>query len=277
MEQRLNEDLVVQATRQENVLVRGPKGDLAQMDWIAEEVAVALVYNGISHAVMMLTPQDLADFAIGFSLTEGILTSLKQLRDLEIVESHQGIEVRMSIATEAFVNLKQRRRQLSGRTGCGICGLESLEAVQPVVSKRDAVPIPSYQVIERAASQLRDAQAIQSQCGAVHAAALFNETGELMVIREDVGRHNALDKLLGAIKSEDSQARLDKPSRAFILVSSRASFEMVSKAAKCDINTLVAVSAPTKMAIALAKKANMNLVGFVRPQRQVVYVQAVDA
>ncbi|KJZ15218.1 formate dehydrogenase [Marinomonas sp. S3726] len=269
----LSEQLVVQATHEESVIVRNPEGELAQSDWIAEEVAVALVYNGISHAVMMLTPQDLADFAMGFSLTEGILTSTKQLRSLELVESELGIEVRMEIATEAFVNLKQRRRQLSGRTGCGICGLESLTAVQPDVAIRDAHPMPSYQLIEKAAAKLKGSQQIQSQCGAVHAAALFDDNAELVSIREDVGRHNALDKLLGAIalnKQEDKLA-------GFVLVSSRASFEMVSKAAKCGIHTLVAVSAPTKMAITLAKQANMNLIGFVRPQRQVVYVQAVDA
>ena len=276
MEQHRNENLVVQATSQEGVLVRGPEGDLAQTDWIAEEVAVALVYNGISHAVMMLTPQDLADFAIGFSLTEGILTALKQLRSLELVESKQGIEVRMEIATEAFVNLKNRRRQLSGRTGCGICGLESLDAVQPEVSRRNAVPVPSYLMIEKAAAKLRGEQLIQSQCGAVHAAALFNQNAELICLREDVGRHNALDKLLGAIEKNKSEDGLVNRDEVFILVSSRASFEMVSKAAKCGFNTLVAVSAPTKMAITLAEKANMNLLGFVRPERQIVYVQAVE-
>lgn len=286
----LSEQLVVQATHEENVIVRNPEGELAQSDWIAEEVAVALVYNGISHAVMMLTPQDLADFAMGFSLTEGILTSTKQLRSLELVESELGIEVRMEIATEAFVNLKQRRRQLSGRTGCGICGLESLTAVQPDVAIRDARPMPSYQLIEKAAAKLKGSQQIQSQCGAVHAAALFDANAELVSIREDVGRHNALDKLLGAIarnkqpdKADALLSQREKSSSqtevgaGFVLVSSRASFEMVSKAAKCGIHTLVAVSAPTKMAIALAKQANMNLIGFVRPQRQVVYVQAVDA
>ncbi|MGB0942923.1 MAG: formate dehydrogenase accessory sulfurtransferase FdhD [Marinomonas sp.] len=269
----LSEQLVVQATHEESVIVRNPEGELAQSDWIAEEVAVALVYNGISHAVMMLTPQDLADFAMGFSLTEGILTSTKQLRSLELVESELGIEVRMEIATEAFVNLKQRRRQLSGRTGCGICGLESLTAVQPDVAIRDAHPMPSYQLIEKAAAKLKGSQQIQSQCGAVHAAALFDDNAELVSIREDVGRHNALDKLLGAIARNKQEDKL----AGFVLVSSRASFEMVSKAAKCGIHTLVAVSAPTKMAITLAKQANMNLIGFVRPQRQVVYVQAVDA
>jgi len=269
----LSEQLVVQATHEESVIVRNPEGELAQSDWIAEEVAVALVYNGISHAVMMLTPQDLADFAMGFSLTEGILTSIKQLRSLELVESELGIEVRMEIATEAFVNLKQRRRQLSGRTGCGICGLESLTAVQPDVAIRDARPMPSYQLIEKAAAKLKGSQQIQSQCGAVHAAALFDDNAELVSIREDVGRHNALDKLLGAIARNKQEDKL----AGFVLVSSRASFEMVSKAAKCGIHTLVAVSAPTKMAITLAKQANMNLIGFVRPQRQVVYVQAVDA
>jgi FdhD protein len=275
------ENLVVQATHQYKVLERGPQGDLTKADFIAEEVAVALVYNGISHAVMMLTPQDLTDFAIGFSLTEGIFTSLKQLRSLELMESSQGIEVRMEIASEAFVNLKQRRRQLSGRTGCGICGLESLDAVQPAVASRQGVRLPSYQVIDIAASKLKSAQLIQAECGAVHAAALFDENANLLCLREDVGRHNALDKLLGAMasldKQQDNALSQKYDENAFILVSSRASFEMVSKAAKCGINTLVAVSAPTKMAIDLATSANMNLVGFVRPQRQLVYVEAVGA
>lgn len=275
------ENLVVQATHQYKVLERGPQGDLTKADFIAEEVAVALVYNGISHAVMMLTPQDLTDFAIGFSLTEGIFTSLKQLRSLELMESSQGIEVRMEIASEAFVNLKQRRRQLSGRTGCGICGLESLDAVQPAVASRQGVRLPSYQVIDTAASKLKSAQLIQAECGAVHAAALFDENANLVCLREDVGRHNALDKLLGAMasldKQQDNALSQKYDENAFILVSSRASFEMVSKAAKCGINTLVAVSAPTKMAIDLATSANMNLVGFVRPQRQLVYVEAVGA
>jgi len=267
------ENLEVKATVKHTVLERGPQGDLTKADLIAEEVAVALVYNGISHAVMMLTPQNLTDFAIGFSLTEGILTSFKQLRSLELVESNQGIEVRMEIASEAFANLKQRRRQLSGRTGCGICGLESLDAVQPEVVTRAGVELPSYQVIDDAAGKLKSAQLIQAQCGAVHAAALFDAQANLVCLREDVGRHNALDKLLGAINADKAEV----PADSFILVSSRASFEMVSKAAKCGFNTLVAVSAPTKMAIELATSANMNLVGFVRPQRQLVYVQAVVA
>lgn len=233
-------------------------------DEVAEEVAVALVYNGISHAVMMATPLDLEDFGRGFSFTEGIVSSMNELLDIEQVNTELGIEIQLQVTSEAFSKLKQRRRQLSGRTGCGLCGLDSLQAVQPGVIKVPAAPLPSFDTIERALEHMQSQQQLQARCGAVHAAALFNTSGTLLSVREDVGRHNALDKLIGSLSKAPEVTD-------FILVSSRASYEMVAKAASLGVSTLVAVSAPTTLAINLARQAHMNLIGFIRPGRQVIY------
>jgi len=253
-------------TRDFPLIVRGPDGAQHKDDHVAEEKAVAMVYNGISHAVMMATPLDLEDFALGFSLTEGIIEKSNQLKHIDIVQSELGYELQMDITSEPFMHLKQRRRQLSGRTGCGICGLESLEAVQPKIDQVIPGSMPEYDVVAKAIQQLQEQQLLQAQCGAVHAAALVDAEGCILVLREDVGRHNALDKLLGAIADHDK-------SQSFVIVSSRASYEMVYKTASQSISTLVAASAPTSMAIDLAQQANMNLIGFVRPGRQLVYCQ----
>ncbi len=234
-------------------------------DHIAEEAPVAMVYNGISHAVMMASPLNLEDFGIGFSLTEGIVDNRNQLLDIEVQGSDLGIEIQMQVAAEAFNRLKVRRRQLSGRTGCGLCGLDALEAIQPSIKVVPrASSIPGYAAIDSALAQMQKAQWLQSQCGATHAAAYFDDEGKLEQLREDVGRHNALDKLIGSLANEPSE-------NAFVVISSRASYEMVTKAAYFGISTLVSVSAPTSMAVDLAKRANMNLVGFVRQGRQVIY------
>lgn len=247
---------------------RGPKGVCdTELDQIAEEKAVAMVYNGISHAVMMATPLDFHDFALGFSLTEGIIDSPDQLRDFEVLQSELGFEARMEIASAALAKLKARRRQLGGRTGCGICGLESLEAFKPTARIVKSEKLPAYEVVSESIRQLQQQQPLRAQCGAVHAAAYIDFDGNILNLREDLGRHNALDKLLGAL------ARQKNKESGFVLISSRASFEMVSKTASQSIATLVSVSAPTDMAIELAKHARMNLIGFVRPERQLIYSQ----
>lgn len=271
--------MISDGTRTHTLVVRGPAGCQSKEDEIAEEKAVAMVYNGISHAVMMATPLDLQDFALGFSLTEGIIDDANQLRSMDIVQSDLGYELQMDIASSAFMLLKQRRRQLSGRSGCGICGLESLEAVRPGVEKvcSDAyatdTALPTYEAVDKAIAQLGEQQLLRAQCGAVHAAAFVNCDGEIQLLREDVGRHNALDKLLGALATQ--QEILDR-GNGFVIVSSRASYEMVYKTASQSIKTLVAASAPTGMAIELAEEAQMNLIGFVRQGRQSVYCQSVD-
>jgi FdhD protein len=237
-------------------------------DVVAEEVPVALEYNGISHAVMMASPADLEDFALGFSLTEGILQDRSELFDCEIVTAADGIQVQMQIATERFVALKEKRRNLTGRTGCGLCGAETLQqAVRkpaPVVSNARFSAAGIY----AAMAQMQQQQHLQKVTGATHAAAWLQADGEIALVREDVGRHNALDKLIGALAQENP--RRDFSSGA-VLITSRASYEMVQKAASMGCGFIVAVSAPTALAIRLAEQANVTLLGFVREPGHVVY------
>ncbi len=247
-----------------DVTVRAGEQVSQHSDLLADEVPIAMVYNGISHAVMMATPLNLEDFGRGFSLTEGIIDRDSQLLDVEITPSPQGVEIQMRVVAEAFQQLKQRRRQLTGRTGCGLCGIDSLNAVQPCVAPVPVGQLPNANIIENALAALQTQQVLQQQCGAVHAAAYANANGKLLIVREDVGRHNALDKLIGALHGQPEP-------NSFFLVSSRASYEMVTKAATAGISTLVSVSAPTSMAVALAQQAHMNLIGFARPGRHVIY------
>lgn len=268
----LQQEAIAKGMREYPIVFRGPDNVEEKVDQIIEEKAIAMVYNGISHAVMMATPLDLVDFALGFSLTENIIEKPSQFKGLDIVESDLGYELQIEIASSAFMQLKQRRRQLSGRSGCGLCGLESLEAVAPVLNKTLSGRLPDYQTVASAVEILQAHQQLQAHCGAVHAAALFTGDGTMLTVREDVGRHNALDKLLGSAAGQEIREQ-DK-ANCFIVVSSRASYEMVYKAAQQSISTLIAVSAPTTMAIELAKQVNMNLIGFVRPQRQLIYSQS---
>ena len=240
-------------------------GELTEgIDNIATETAVALVYNGISHVVMMASPNDLEDFALGFSLSEGIVTSANQLLDCEQIETDQGIELALTITAEPFAKLKERRRNLVGRTGCGLCGAESLEQAITAPSSISADLSISHKALQRAIAALGGEQQLQQQTGAVHGAAWCSIEGEIRLVREDVGRHNALDKLLGAISKQD-------PTEGFVLVTSRASYEMVAKTASANIPLLAAVSAPTSLAIELADTAGLTLVGFSRTGRHVIY------
>jgi FdhD protein len=250
-------------------------------DQVIRETAVALVYNGISHVVMMTTPVHLEDFALGFSLTEGILNSPSELYGIEINNRDNGIEIAMEISAERFASLKNARRNLTGRTGCGLCGAESLDQAIRMPRPVHGSGQFSHKGIEKAVSQLEKNQYLQAITGAVHGAALCTADGNIELIREDVGRHNALDKLCGAIHRDtfgnksDSQAQADKILQGyFVLISSRASYEMVLKAAVIGFDMLVAVSAPTQYAIDLAEKVNMTLVGFARPDRHMIYTNA---
>ncbi|MCE8018781.1 formate dehydrogenase accessory sulfurtransferase FdhD [Halomonas sp. MCCC 1A11036] len=236
-------------------------------DSIAVETAVALVYNGISHAVMMATPADLEDFALGFSLTEGILQTPDELYGIEVCEEAAGVSVRMEIATQRFMELKQHRRSLAGRTGCGLCGTESLEqAIRPI--GRVTAPAVGDGAIQQALEALRWHQPLQRETGATHGAAWCGLDGQVQLAREDVGRHNALDKLIGVM-----MRRRLAMADGFALVSSRASYEMVQKCAAVGIGCLVAVSAPTSLAIEQTRQAGLMLVGFARTGRHVIYHQ----
>ena len=248
--------------------VRGVRAGLpfALHDWVAEEVPVALEFNGISHAVMLATPLDLEDFALGFSLSEGILDHPRELYAVEQEPSAIGITLHLEVASAAFARLKERRRSMTGRTGCGLCGTESLSHVARSLPVLPDTATLSRQAIARALSQFCSRQTLQQATGAVHAAAWCSPQGDVMCLREDVGRHNALDKLIGALAGLDVDA-----ATGFIAVTSRASFEMVQKTAMAGVPLLAAVSAPTSFAVTTAQQARMTLVGFARRQDLVVY------
>lgn len=243
-----------------------PSAEQSAQDWLAEEVPVALVYNGISHAVMMATPANLEEFALGFSLTEQIISRPEQIYGIDVVPACQGVEIQIELASECFQALKLRRRNLTGRTGCGLCGTESLEQAVTLPNPLVGQALPTAEAIEHALQQMRNYQPLQQQTGAVHATAICNQDGQILLAREDVGRHNALDKLIGAWCTAQPQ---ETP--GFVLVSSRASYEMVNKCAQAGLPSLVAISAPTTLAIQYATAANMNLIGFARPGRHVIY------
>ncbi|MGB1237726.1 MAG: formate dehydrogenase accessory sulfurtransferase FdhD [Pseudomonadales bacterium] len=240
-------------------------------DNVIEERPVALVFNGISHAVMMTTPCDLEDFALGFSISEGILERRDQLFDIEVTTLAKGTQVDLSISAEKMVALKQRRRSTAGRTGCGLCGAESLASAIRDGRKLTAAAMPAAAAIQKAVSSLSSWQRIQSVTGACHAAMWCDNSGDMTLLREDVGRHNAFDKLLGAM----TRQQLSSDS-GFAVISSRASYEMVHKASFLNCSTLVAVSAPTSMAIEQARELNINLIGFARNGRHTIYNRALS-
>ncbi|WP_153163048.1 formate dehydrogenase accessory sulfurtransferase FdhD [Zoogloea sp. 1C4] len=244
----------------------GPQGGRGVEDSVVEEVPVALVYNGISHAVMLATPTDLEDFALGFSLSEGLIASPAELLEVEINATPLGIELQLRVTAERFQGFKATRRQLAGRTGCGLCGRESLEqAILAVPQVAGTLAVPAG-ALTRAIAALPEVQGLHRQSGGVHAAAWAGIDGEIHLVREDVGRHNALDKLVGALRRQ----RID-PAAGFVLITSRASHELVHKAASAGIQLLAAVSAPTGMAVRNAEAAGMTLVGWLRGSGFSVY------
>ena len=237
-------------------------------DCLAEETPVALIYNGVSHAVMLATAQDLEDFALGFSLSEGIISRADELYSAEVVAQSNGIEVHCDIASERFAQLKERRRTLAGKTGCGLCGAENLAQAM-----RYPEPLKlrhNFEVVSiiRGLQDMQIQQALQRQTGATHASAYVQADGKVVLLREDVGRHNALDKLIGAL----AKTSIEKV--GFVITTSRASFEMVQKTASAGVSMLIAVSAPTGLAVRVAEQCGLTLVGFARDSRFVVYSHA---
>ncbi|HIV70403.1 MAG TPA: formate dehydrogenase accessory sulfurtransferase FdhD [Candidatus Aquabacterium excrementipullorum] len=244
-------------------------------DQVIDEQPVALVYNGVSHVVMMATPLDLEDFALGFSLSEGLLTSLDELRDIEVQAGSLGVSVQLQVSPRAFDRFKDRRRQLAGRTGCGLCGIDSLESfheslptASSLVRTRQADPkaVWTTEAISHAFRALPPLQALQAQTGGCHAAAWGLPGQGIALVREDVGRHNALDKLIGALAREGALAP-----EGLALVSSRASHEMVSKCVRAGIGAMAAISAPTTLGIDLARRSGLRLFGFCRNDSAVEY------
>jgi phenylacetyl-CoA:acceptor oxidoreductase accessory protein len=245
---------------------RTAAGALACAEILAEEVPVALVYNGISHAVMLATPSELEDFALGFSLSECIVGRAGEILDLEIVEQAQGIEVRMQLTAERAQALKLHRRSLAGRTGCGLCGTESLAQLENRAAQVTSSATVGQGALARALAGLEERQVLFGLTGAVHAAAWCDMSGAIEMLREDVGRHNALDKTIGALARE--RRSVDD---GFVLMTSRASYEIVQKAAAVGIAVVAAVSAPTGMAVRVAQDSGVTLIGFARGERHCVY------
>ncbi|HDS9459443.1 TPA: formate dehydrogenase accessory sulfurtransferase FdhD [Enterobacter asburiae] len=245
---------------------RPPHITHATPDYLAEEVPVALVYNGISHVVMMASPKDLELFAIGFSLSEGIIEQPQEIYGMDVVQACNGLEVQIELSSRRFMGLKERRRALAGRTGCGVCGVEQLNDIG-----KPLVPLPFTQTfnlanLNHALEHLNDVQPIGQLSGCTHAAAWVLPSGDIAGGHEDVGRHVALDKLLGRRARES-----DVWQQGAALVSSRASYEMVQKSAMCGVEILFAVSAATTLAVEVAERCNLTLVGFCKPGRATIY------
>ena len=226
---------------------------------VAEEVPVAFVYNGRPHVVMMATPADFEDFAVGFTLSEEIVASLGEIERTDVVPYSQGVELQIVIPADRAAAVAGRDRQLAGRTGCGLCGVQTItDALRPTRTVRHDWSLdPS--ALWRAESMLTTRQSLNQATNAVHAAAWATQDGDLHVVREDVGRHNALDKVIGALGRQG----LD-PSTGFVVMTSRASYELVQKAAAAGIPLLAAVSRPTGLAVRLADAAGLTLVALLR-------------
>lgn len=235
-------------------------------DMLAEEVPVALVYNGISHVVMMASPKDLELFAIGFSLSEGIIENASDIYGMDVVSSCNGLEVQIELSSRRFMGLKERRRALAGRTGCGVCGVEQLNDIGKPIAPLPFTQTFDLQALDTGLAHLTDFQPVGQLTGCMHAAAWMLPSGELAGGHEDVGRHVALDKLLGH-RAREAQAWAS----GAVLVSSRASYEMVQKSAMCGVEILFAVSAATTLAVEVAQRCNLTLVGFCKPGRATIY------
>ncbi|GAB1594630.1 formate dehydrogenase accessory sulfurtransferase FdhD [Lysobacter claricitrinus] len=234
-------------------------------DQAVVETPVGFAYNGIAHAVMLATPTDLEDFALGFSLGEGIIDDATQLQIVEVRHGVQGIALELAVPQACFDRLASRSRQLAGASGCGLCGLESIEqTLRPAPTVGDERHVRVGDIVD-GMHRLEAAQPLNRGSGGVHAAGWI-ATGSLCV-REDVGRHNALDKLIGAL------ARDPRP-HGFLALSSRASYELVHKAACAGIGVVAVISAPTTLAIALAERCNVTLVAFARGAQMNVYSHA---
>lgn len=241
---------------------------------VADEVPVALAYNGITHAVMLASPLDLEDFALGFTLGERIVRQRRDVYGIEVEHTPRGIAIAIEIASGAVARMKGARIARTGKTGCGLCGVDSLEYFEQEACLPDprtplAAP-PADRIdpaaLRRAMGELAARQQLHQATGAVHAAGWAGVDGELLCVREDVGRHNALDKLVGALARTGTP-----PQEGFAVVTSRASFEMVQKAARAGFGLLAAISAPTALAVKMAEGAGLTLAGFVRGSRYVVY------
>ncbi|MGB0907695.1 MAG: formate dehydrogenase accessory sulfurtransferase FdhD [Maricaulaceae bacterium] len=227
-------------------------------DWfIPEEVPIAFVYNRRNYAVMMGTPDDLVDFAVGFSLTEEVIKTAADIKSIDIHLSDKGADIRFKITPDAVERLEitQRRRNMVGSASCGLCGLENAETLFKVLPKVAETPTALPQeTLDKAIAAIGAHQPLNAQTRSVHAAAWVNMEGDIICTREDVGRHNALDKLLGALAIQNANM-----STGFVLMSSRCSYEIVEKAARRGVKAVLSISGPTALALRKAEEANMAI------------------
>ncbi|MCK9797800.1 formate dehydrogenase family accessory protein FdhD [Pseudomonas chlororaphis] len=238
---------------------------------LAEEVALAIAYNGISQAVMLVTPSDLEDFIVGFSLGSGIISDASEIYDLQLTGSGSAQYAQVEIANRAFWNLKQQRRQLAGTSGCGLCGVEAVEQALPDLKVLPGAPLPPAQWLDGLRQRIGAFQPLGQHSGAVHAAVFMDRQGELLLGREDIGRHNALDKLIGALIRQQIDS-----TGGVAIVTSRCSLELIQKVLRAGIQTLVSLSAPTGLAVQWARRHNLNLIHLPQKNAPRVYSPALE-
>ena len=238
---------------------------------LAEEVALAIAFNGINQAVMLVTPTDLEDFIVGFSLGSGIIQDPSDISDLKLSGTGSAQYAQVEIASRAFWNLKQQRRQLAGTSGCGLCGVEAVEQALPDLNVLPGAPLPPAQWLDGLRQRISAFQPLGQHCGAVHAAVYMDAKGQLLMGREDIGRHNALDKLIGALVRQ----HIDLSGGAAI-VTSRCSLELIQKVLRAGIQTLISLSSPTGLALQWARRHNLNLIHLPQKSAPRVYSPAQE-
>ena len=222
---------------------------------LAAEIALAITYNGLNQAVMMVSPGNIEDFIRGFSLSNAIIASVDEIHDLRLTHFDQACQADVQISSRAFWALKDHRRQMAGTSGCGLCGVEALEQALPPLEILPPSTLPPAAHFDNIRQRIEQAQSLARSSGALHAALYFDATGEALLCREDIGRHNALDKLIGALHSDAVDAR-----QGFVVVTSRCSLELIHKAVRARLGTLVSLSAPTALTVRWALKHRLNLI-----------------
>ncbi|CAG8869744.1 Sulfur carrier protein FdhD [Pseudomonas fluorescens] len=222
---------------------------------LAEEVALAIAYNGLNQAVMLVSPTDLEDFVVGFSVGSGLVSAPSEIYDMKFSGKGAALYADLEISSRAFWNLKNQRRQLAGTSGCGLCGVEALEQALPELDVLPGAPLPPAHWLAGLRQRLEAFQPLGQHCGAVHAAVFMDSQGQLLLGREDIGRHNALDKLVGALLRQRISL-----AGGLAIVTSRCSLELIQKVLRAGIQTLVSLSAPTGLALQWARQHNLNLI-----------------
>ncbi|MDX1298666.1 MAG: formate dehydrogenase accessory sulfurtransferase FdhD [Pseudomonas sp.] len=236
---------------------------------LAQECALAISYNGLSHSVMMVSPSDLEDFIYGFSLSAGLIDSIDDIYDISLHAHDHAISAEVQVSNRAFWALKQQRRTLAGTSGCGLCGVEALEQALPQLRSLPPSPLPAPAHLQGLRQRIQSVQTLARHSGAVHAALFVDSRGAIGHCREDIGRHNALDKLLGALHREAENLR-----QGFVVVTSRCSLELIHKALRAGIGTLVSLSAPTSLSVQWARQHNLNLIHIPQQSAPRVYSPA---